>query len=51
LNGLAYRRSRDWVISHFSAPQALSPGSVMPRYHFEIQERDALLLYLYSLEE
>jgi ubiquinol-cytochrome c reductase cytochrome b subunit len=51
LNGLAYRRSRDWVVTHFSAPRTLSPGSVMPPYHFEIQERDALLLYLFSLEE
>jgi cbb3-type cytochrome oxidase cytochrome c subunit len=51
LNGLAYRRSRDWVNAHFLEPQKLSPGSIMPPYRFSLHDRDSLVLYLFSLEQ
>jgi len=51
LNGLADRRSKDWVIAHFQSPQKLSPGSIMPSYRFSREDRDALILYLFSLPE
>lgn len=51
LNGLAARRSKEWVIAHFQAPQKLSPGSIMPAYHFDRTEQDAILLYLFSLPD
>lgn len=51
LNGLAYRRKKEWVIAHFLQPQKLSPGSIMPPYRLEANDRDALVLYLFSLEQ
>lgn len=51
LNGLAYRRSKEWVNAHFLDPEKLSPGSIMPPYHFPAQDRDSLVLYLFSLEQ
>ena len=51
LNGVALRRDRQWILKHFAAPQALSPGSVMPPYHFSKTEEDAILTYLLSLAE
>jgi ubiquinol-cytochrome c reductase cytochrome b subunit len=51
LNGLADRRKREWVKSHFVAPQKLSPGTIMPAYHFSAAEEDAIILYLFSLPE
>jgi ubiquinol-cytochrome c reductase cytochrome b subunit len=51
LNGLAYRRTKDWVNAHFLEPQKLSPGSIMPPYHLSQHDRDSLALYLFSLEE
>jgi ubiquinol-cytochrome c reductase cytochrome b subunit len=51
LNGLAARRDRGWILRHFEAPQALSPGSVMPAYRFSKAEEDALLTYLLALPQ
>jgi ubiquinol-cytochrome c reductase cytochrome b subunit len=51
LNGVALRRNRQWILKHFAAPQTLSPGSVMPPYHFSKAEEDAILTYLLSLPE
>jgi cbb3-type cytochrome oxidase cytochrome c subunit len=51
LNGLADRRKREWVKTHFVAPQKLSPGTIMPAYHFSAAEEDAIILYLFSLPE
>ena len=51
LNGLAARRDRQWILRHFAAPQALSPGSVMPPYHFSKTEEDAIMIYLLSLPQ
>ncbi len=51
LNGIADRRSKQWVKAHFVAPQKLSPGSIMPPYHFSPPEEDAILVYLFALPE
>lgn len=50
LNGLSKRRSRIWVEKHFLQPAVMSPGTVMPPYHFSKQEQDALINYLYELQ-
>ncbi|MFL6415878.1 MAG: cytochrome b N-terminal domain-containing protein [Bryobacteraceae bacterium] len=49
LNGVAARRSKDWIEKHFESPQTLSPGTVMPPFHFVPAERDALVGYLLAL--
>jgi nitric oxide reductase subunit C len=49
LNGLAARRSQEWVRGHFRAPRAFSPGTIMPAYHLSKVEEDALICYLYQL--
>jgi cbb3-type cytochrome oxidase cytochrome c subunit len=51
LNGLFDRRTKEWVESHFTDPQKLSPGSIMPPYHFKPEDRDALMLYLAALPD
>ena len=49
LNGLVNRRSRSWVERHFAQPHVLSPGSLMPAYHFNPGERKQLIDYLFEL--
>jgi ubiquinol-cytochrome c reductase cytochrome b subunit len=49
LNGLAQRRSRDWVEEHFANPQKLSPGTVMPPYKFSSRDMDRITSYLMAL--
>jgi len=51
LNGLVDRRSKQWVVEHFAAPQKFSPGSIMPPYHFSADEEKAIVGYLFSLPE
>jgi ubiquinol-cytochrome c reductase cytochrome b subunit len=51
LNGLANRRTPEWVEKHFLNPARLSPGSNMPAYRFKTDERDALIVYLFALAE
>jgi ubiquinol-cytochrome c reductase cytochrome b subunit len=51
LNGLAARRTRDWIQHHFAAPQKLSPGTIMPRYALPEQEMNTLTSYLLSLHD
>lgn len=51
LNGLFDRRTKSWIEEHFSAPQKLSPGSIMPPYHFSQAEENEIILYLSSLPE
>lgn len=51
LNGLSRRRTKSWVERHFREPQAMSPGTSMPAYPFTPREMDAMLAYLFSLEE
>jgi len=49
LNGLAQRRSREWVEKHFLDPQAVSPGSIMPPYKFAPREMERIVGYLLAL--
>ncbi len=49
LNGLAARRSREWVRAHFADPAKLSPNSIMPPYRFRPAEMDAITRYLFAL--
>ena len=51
LNGLINRRSEGWVQAHFASPRKLSPGSIMPPYHFAQTEERDLIDYLFSLPE
>jgi ubiquinol-cytochrome c reductase cytochrome b subunit len=51
LNGIASRRSKDWVKKHFLSPSALSPGSIMPPYQFSSSEQAAIITYLFSLPD
>jgi ubiquinol-cytochrome c reductase cytochrome b subunit len=51
LNGLASRRSEEWVRQHFLSPQRLTPGSIMPVYRFSRSEEQDLLGYLFSLTD
>src|SRR5450755_263643 len=51
LDGLAERRSREWVIAHFANPRKLSPASTMPPFRFSREDQNAILLYLFSLSD
>lgn len=51
LNGLVDRRSKEWVKAHFVSPQKLSPGSIMPPYHFPADQENAIVTYLFTLPE
>jgi cbb3-type cytochrome oxidase cytochrome c subunit len=51
LNGLSRRRTKSWVERHFREPQVMSPGTSMPAYPFAPREMEAMLAYLFSLEE
>jgi mono/diheme cytochrome c family protein len=49
LNGLAARRTRDWVSGHFGNPPKFSPGSQMPAYKFNDQDLKAITDYLMAI--
>jgi ubiquinol-cytochrome c reductase cytochrome b subunit len=49
LNGLARRRTRDWVKEHFVEPQKLSPGTIMPPYKLSPADLESLTTYLFAL--
>lgn len=49
LNGLARRRTRDWIEGHFREPQKYSPGTVMPAYNLPPRDLDRLTAYLLEL--
>jgi ubiquinol-cytochrome c reductase cytochrome b subunit len=49
LNGVASRRSAQWIHEHFATPQKLSPGTVMPPYHFSSTQEQKLISYLFTL--
>ncbi len=51
LNGVEKRHTREWIEKHFDNPQALSPGSIMPAYHFSPEDLKAITDYLESLPE
>jgi ubiquinol-cytochrome c reductase cytochrome b subunit len=49
MNGLANRRSEDWVIRHFENPQAMTPGTPMPPYKFNSADMKNEVSYLFTL--
>ncbi len=49
LNGVAGRRSREWMEEHFRDPQKMSPGSPMPPYKFSSRDMDRIVSYLLEL--
>jgi ubiquinol-cytochrome c reductase cytochrome b subunit len=49
LNGVATRRTREWIEEHFVNPQKLSPGTSMPPYRFSSKELDRITSYLLAL--
>jgi ubiquinol-cytochrome c reductase cytochrome b subunit len=49
LNGLAARRSREWVEEHFRDPQKVSPGSTMPAYRFNARDMERITSWLMSV--
>ena len=49
LNGIAGRRSREWIDDHFRDPQKMSPGSPMPPYKFSSRDMDRITSYLLAL--
>jgi mono/diheme cytochrome c family protein len=51
LDDVGLRRSPDWMVQHFREPQAVSPGTVMPRFGFTEAEARALTDFLVHLRE
>ena len=51
LDDVGLRRSPEWMVQHFRAPQAVSPGSVMPPFDFTEEEARALTDFLLHLRE
>jgi ubiquinol-cytochrome c reductase cytochrome b subunit len=49
LNGLASRRSKEWVQGHMADPKKYSPGSTMPPYKLNAKDLDRLTSYVMSL--
>ncbi|MHB1960662.1 MAG: c-type cytochrome [Acidobacteriaceae bacterium] len=45
----ANHRSPEWLERHFLAPNAVSPGSAMPNFHFTREQARALTYYMLSL--
>lgn len=51
LDKVAERRDAEWIVRHFKDPQAVSPGTVMPKFDFTEQEIRALTEFLLSLSD
>ncbi len=51
LDDVGLRRSPEWMIRHFRDPQAVSPGTVMPRFGFTESEARALTDFLVHLRD
>lgn len=49
LNGLAERRTREWIDEHFINPTKLSPGSTMPPYKFSPKDMNNMTSWLLAL--
>lgn len=45
----ARRHSKQWMLKHFDNPQALVPGSPMPRFALLPDEKEALVAYIEEL--
>jgi cbb3-type cytochrome oxidase cytochrome c subunit len=51
LDNVGVRRTPEWMMQHFRDPQAVSPGSVMPRFGFTESEARALTDFLLHLRD
>jgi mono/diheme cytochrome c family protein len=51
LDLVAKRHDPQWIVAHFQNPQAVSPGTVMPRFNFTEQQIRALTEFLLSLTD
>jgi mono/diheme cytochrome c family protein len=51
LDDVGLRRTPEWMIQHFQNPQAVSPGTVMPRFGFTESEARALTDFLLNLRD
>jgi cbb3-type cytochrome oxidase cytochrome c subunit len=49
LNGVAQRRTREWLEEHFVNPQKVSPGTTMPPYKFGSKDMDRMITYVTSI--
>jgi mono/diheme cytochrome c family protein len=50
LDGVGSRHDTEWMIAHFKDPQALVPGSAMPKYNLPEEQLRALSEYLATLK-
>jgi ubiquinol-cytochrome c reductase cytochrome b subunit len=50
LTHVGSKKDRDWLIRHFKDPQALSPGSIMPKVTLPDKELNELTDYMLSLK-
>jgi ubiquinol-cytochrome c reductase cytochrome b subunit len=50
LTHVGSKRDRDWLIRHFRDPQAVSPGSIMPKITLPKDELNQLTDYMLSLK-
>ncbi len=46
LDEIGKRRDAQWIVAHFRNPQAVTPGSVMPRFDFSDEQIRALTEFL-----
>ncbi len=51
LDDVGLRRSPEWILQHFRDPQAVTPGTVMPRFGFTESEARALTQFLLHLHD
>ncbi|MSV27838.1 MAG: c-type cytochrome [Bryobacterales bacterium] len=51
LNGIFRHRDKAWIARHFRDPQAVTPGTIMPRYAFSESDMDKICSYLLSLPD
>ena len=51
LDDVGLRRSPEWMMQHFREPQAMTPGTVMPKFGFREEEARALTDFLVHLHE
>jgi mono/diheme cytochrome c family protein len=51
LDDVGLRREPEWIVQHFRDPQAVSPGTVMPRFGFTETEARALTDFLLHLRD
>jgi len=50
LTHVGAKRDRDWLVRHFRDPQAVSPGSIMPKVTLPESDLKELTDYMQSLK-